>query len=184
MSDIKTGIEKAVKAVAHGSGTFVKTTKLTLNLSSEENKLNTIYNQIGKSVHEIYKHGGSLGAMFDERYKEILEAEAKIADIRNRLEIAKGVVICPKCNTNAKRGSVFCPKCGENMGDAEEVSEIPAAYTTHAAPVHAHAPAPHIAPEPEPVPQPNPAPQGKTCGVCGSVAGIGERFCLSCGRTL
>ncbi|MCL2620970.1 MAG: zinc ribbon domain-containing protein [Defluviitaleaceae bacterium] len=184
MADIKTGIEKAVKAVAQGSGTFVKTTKLTLNLSSEENKLNTIYTQIGKSVHEIYKHGGSLGAMFDERYKEILELEARIADIRNRLEIAKGVVICPKCNANAKRGSVFCPKCGGNMGDAEELTEIPQATVTtpHIAPTPA--PTPYIAPSPEPVPQPNPVPQGKTCGVCGSVAGVGERFCLSCGRAL
>ncbi|MCL2854307.1 MAG: hypothetical protein FWE21_01650 [Defluviitaleaceae bacterium] len=180
MADIKGGIEKAVKAVAHGGGTFVKTTKLTISLSSEEGKLNNIYTQIGKSVHEIYKHGGSLGAMFDERYKEILEAEARIADIKNRLEIAKGVVLCAKCNASAKRGSAFCPKCGESFGEAAEASETPAV-----APHARHTP--HVAPpvsEPEPMPVPNPVPQGKTCGICGSVAAVGERFCMSCGRAL
>ncbi|MCL2350427.1 MAG: zinc ribbon domain-containing protein, partial [Defluviitaleaceae bacterium] len=123
MGDVKGNIGKVASAITKGSGTLIKTTKLTISLSNEEGKLKHIYTEIGKSVHEIYKHGGSLGALFDDKYKEILEAEAKIADLRTRLEIAKGVVICPKCGCTSKRGSSFCPKCGENLDGAPTMEE-------------------------------------------------------------
>ncbi|MCL2575925.1 MAG: zinc ribbon domain-containing protein [Defluviitaleaceae bacterium] len=175
MSDSKTGTAaNVIKAVTEGSGRLLKTTKLSINLSNEEGKLKAIYNDIGKAVHEIYKHGGTLGAMFDDKYKMIVEQEAKIADIRNRLEIAKGVVICPKCDTNSKRGSSFCQRCGESLSGAEEYVVVSEATATD-----------HRLPLQEPQQQQIPSqPTGKICNVCSATNDPFERFCLSCGRAL
>ncbi|MDR2167793.1 MAG: zinc ribbon domain-containing protein [Clostridiales bacterium] len=169
MSDIKGSIGKAAKAITKGSGTLIKTTKLTINLSNEESKLKGIYAEIGKSVHEIYKHGGSLGALFDQKYQEILEAEAKISDIRNRLEIAKGTVTCSRCKATSKRGSAFCQKCGENLLETrDEILET-----------RGELPSAQVAP---PVVSVEAA--AKICNICGANNDANDRFCLSCGRIM
>ena len=115
MSDIKGSIGKAAKAITKGSGALIKTTSLSIKLSSEEANLKSIYTDIGRAVHEIYKHGGSLGALFDEKFMLILETEAKIADLKTKLEIAKGTVTCSRCAATSKRGSAYCPKCGAEL---------------------------------------------------------------------
>ncbi|MCL2752559.1 MAG: zinc ribbon domain-containing protein [Defluviitaleaceae bacterium] len=172
MSETKSGAAGVMKAVAEGSGRLVKTAKLSINLSSEESKLKAIYLDIGKSVHEIYKHGGGLGEIFDAKYQQILESEAKISDIKSRIEVAKGIVTCPKCETNTKRGSAFCPKCGENLSGEEIVQDF----------------SPPIIEEVilEAVPQTQVAPQniGKICNLCSYENDATERYCLSCGRVL
>jgi len=181
MDEVKKGIFGVTKAITKGGGTLIKTTKLTLNLSSEEGKLNALYMEIGKKVHEIYSYGGSIGEFFDAKYQEILEQQNKINDIKTALDLAKGVRTCPKCGKGSPRTSVFCSKCGESMGEAAEAeaenAEPVAAYTidNQAPPLNS----PKIE---EPVKEE--VKQVKSCGICGSVNNIADRFCLSCGRIL
>jgi len=185
MSDAKTGAAGVMKAVAEGSGRLLKTTKLNINLSSEEGKLKAIYVDIGKSVHEFYRHGGSLGGVFDEKYQKILEAEAKIADIKSRLEIAKGIIVCSRCEMQAKRGSAFCPKCGQSLEDNDAGDTY---RGEHPSPEvgrdtlargdcgkESAAMAEHETP---------PMFIGKICNLCSYENEPTERFCLSCGRAL
>lgn len=186
MSDLKESIGKAVKGITKGSGQLIKTTSLSIKLSSEESSLKTIYQDIGKSVHEIYKHGGSLGALFDGKYEEILECEARIREIRERLEIAKGTVTCSRCGATSKRGSAFCPKCGEGLEGAVAVAEPPKAAEVVSVP---NAPSVPNALGDSPlergtVPVVPPAPSGKVCGQCGTGNDAGERFCISCARII
>ena len=179
MDDVKKGVANVARSIAKGSGTLIKTTKLTLDLSSEESKLKTLYTEIGKKVHEIYSYGGSLGEFFDKSYQDILEHQRKIDDLREALDIAKGVKTCPKCGKTSPRVSVFCPKCGEGMTDVPEKTEV------GAAPCRPHSddvPAPAPAPPSHESPQPNP--KGRICNVCGKTNDPFDRFCLSCGRIL
>ena len=176
MSDLKESIGKAVKGITKGSGQLIKTTSLSIKLSSEESSLKSIYQDIGKSVHEIYKHGGSLGALFDGKYEEILECEARIRELRERLEVAKGTVTCSRCNATSKRGSAFCPKCGEGLdGAVSAVVEPPKAALDVPADI------PHDAPSNG---APPPVVSGKVCGQCGTGNDAGERFCISCARII
>lgn len=181
MDEVKKGIFGVTKAITKGGGTFIKTTKLTLNLSSEEGKLNALYTEIGKKVHEIYSYGGSIGEFFDAKYQEILEQQNKINDIKTALDLAKGVRTCPKCGKGSPRTSVFCPKCGENMGEAVD-AEAQTAEPAFASHVEKNAPT-HNGPKKEEfVKEENK--RVKNCSICGSTNDEADRFCLSCGRIL
>lgn len=178
MDEVKKGVANVARSIAKGSGTLIKTTKLTLDLSGEESKLKALYSEIGKKVHEIYSYGGSLGEYFDQRYQDILEHQRKIDDIKEALDIAKGVKTCPKCGKASPRASAFCPKCGEVISDVPEMTEA-AARTAYSHPPSGNAfddvPSSQIPPPPI---------TSKICNVCGSTNSPSDRFCLSCGRIL
>jgi len=179
MDDFKKGVVNVTRSIAKGSGTLIKTTKLTMDLSSEESKLKALYSEIGKKVHEIYTYGGSLGEYFDKRYQDILEHQRKINELQEALDIAKGVKTCPKCGKTSPRSSTFCPKCGEDVSTVpSKTAEPPRVADDADATVHIPVP-PSQAPPQEPQ-----APQGKKCNVCGSDNDSFDRFCLSCGRIL
>ncbi|MCL2397925.1 MAG: zinc ribbon domain-containing protein [Defluviitaleaceae bacterium] len=178
MDDLKKGIVGVTRAITKGSGTLIKTTKLTLNLSSEEAKLNNMYTEIGKKVHEIYSYGGSLGEFFDTKYQEILAQQRKIEDIKSALDIAKGAITCPKCGKSSPRTTIYCPKCGDTIGEAPETTPtVVGEYTQH------QVQAPHLEPNQAPAIPPE-MPKTKVCNVCNSTNADTDRFCLSCGRIL
>ena len=184
MDEVKKGVANVARSIAKGSGTLIKTTKLTLDLSSEESKLKALYSEIGKKVHEIYSYGGSLGEYFDQRYQDILEHQRRINELQEALDIAKGVKTCPKCGKTSPRASVFCPKCGEGMTDVPEKTAETIHFTAadHPAEAAAYHPPPKDVPTPILLAQAPPA--SKICNVCGNANDPSDRFCLSCGRIL
>jgi len=190
MDDFKKGVANVTRSIAKSSSSLLKTTKLTMDLSAEEGKLKALYHDIGKKVHEIYSYGGTLGEYFDKRYQDILEHQRKIDDLREALDIAKGVKTCPKCGKTSPRTSVFCPKCGEGMADVPEItadtvgaaSGGPPSDLTDTPYVGASCARPH--PEPYTPPPSQIPPAGKLCNVCGNTNDPTDRFCLSCGRIL
>ena len=191
MDDIRHTITNITKTITQTSGGIIKSTKLSMNLANEEAALRNLYTEMGKKVCEIYSFGGSLGKVFDEKYKEVEAAEARIEALKNQLDLAKGVRTCPKCGKTAPKTAEFCPKCGGNMAgvpvmEVQEVLEnIPSVF-----------PAERIPPTPDPIPSPatDPVPvqeadippvlSGVTCRVCHTINPPEERFCLSCGRML
>jgi len=185
MDDIKGTVAKLAKSVTKTSGTLIKTTKLTLNLSGAEDELKRVYQDIGRKVEEIYLYGGSLGKAFDEQYKELKEKQAKIAAIKEQLNAAKGTRECPKCGRVVERSAEFCPKCGAVLAGGGAVS----AAAGSAAPAVAAVIPPALNP-PAPVASaavavlsvPEPVVEGWICPVCGAKNLPGDKFCLSCGR--
>ena len=175
MDDLKKGFVGVTKAITKGSGALIKTTKISLSLTNEESKLNSLYTEIGKKVHEIYRYGGSIGEYFDEKYQQILEQQRRIDELKAARDVAKGIVTCAKCGKTSPRGSVFCPKCGGSIGEGEAAEESEAAF------VEAGQMPPVINEEPPAVPE---VVLTKICNVCGSANAVSDRFCLSCGRIL
>ncbi|MCL1843122.1 MAG: zinc ribbon domain-containing protein [Defluviitaleaceae bacterium] len=202
MSDFRETVTSAAKSVAKTSGDFLKTTKLNMNLSSEENALKALYLEIGKKVHEIYKYGGSVGEFFDEKYTELQACEKKIAEIKEQISVIKGIRKCPDCGKTAERLAEFCPKCGKRFdGEAAFLSAQPEASMPEEinfAPSEIPRQQPQAArmdiPRQQPQPQaahmpeipafspPVPAMPEKVCRVCGAKNEISTKFCLSCGR--
>jgi len=206
MSDFRDTITNVAKSVTKTSGDLLKTTKLNMNLSTEEGKLKSLYLEIGKKVHEIYQYGGSLGTYFDEKYLEILTAERKISEMKEQISAIKGVRNCPKCGKSAERESEFCPKCGMRF-EFDSVAREYSEPTVSAQPVpqewvnshvtgsggssssHAHvphtdwsaAPSAPVAPAPPVSPPSMPI---KICRVCKKENEASTKFCFSCGRIL
>jgi len=177
MDDIKGTVAKLAKSVTKTSGTLIKTTKLSLNLSGAEEELKRVYLDIGKKVEEIYLYGGSLGKAFDERYQELLKKQANIAAIKEQLNAVKGTRECPKCGKVVERGAEFCPKCG-----AQLAGETAAATMTPEAPPPPVTPVTQVVPPPQSQPAPAPVMEDWACSVCGAKNPVGDKFCLSCGR--
>jgi len=179
MQDIRDTLVNLTKNVTKTSGDFLKSTKLSMNLSSEESNLKNLYFEIGKKVHEIYQYGGSLGKFFDEKYLEIEASERKIAEIKEQISVIKGTKACIKCGKSVDRSAEFCQKCGIRV----ELSNEPSL------------------PLSEPVQQMNsdirheheiqeaetdllPEPTLRSCRVCSYKNENTAKFCLSCGRIL
>jgi len=199
MGDLKDTLMKFTKGVTKTSGELLKSTKLSLALASEEDKLKQIYTEIGKKVHEIYQYGGSLGKFFDEKYLEIQKTEAGIQSLRDQMDTVKGVRTCSKCGASVERTAGFCPKCGAQMDLA---ASVPAAREPAVRPDPPVKPDPPVRPDPvvnaAPAVRPdsavNPAPPGnpppvprqekKICRNCQAENEPGSKFCLTCGRLL
>ena len=198
MKDGKSTVTGLVKSLSNASKELVKTTKLNMDLSSKESELKSIYIEIGKKVHEIYAYGGSLGEFFDEKYQSILLAEQQLAELKNSINIAKGVKNCGSCGKQVERSATFCPKCGGSSFDPlsefqakTAEAPVPEAARPAAAETSGYAAAPSpepIAPAPivpEPVVVEPAKPAKKKCPLCGYEDNAdGDRFCLSCGRML
>lgn len=178
------------------SKTIFKSTKLSMELASQESRLKAIYMDIGKKVHEIYSYGGSLGKFFDEKYTELKDCELLIDSLRKELDAAKGTKTCPKCGKTTQTTAGFCPKCGFKLGDGPDNAAVtlPENQGVSRQPQEApgfvpeavnaeHEPEPIIAPVPAPVPAPEPV-SAKRCPLCGKDNAADDKFCISCGRIL
>ncbi|MDR1066656.1 MAG: zinc ribbon domain-containing protein [Clostridiales bacterium] len=154
---------KLAKDVTKSSSDFLKTTKMNMQISSEEGKLNDVYIEIGKKVSDIYCCGGSIGGGFDELYKKIKEIEDRIQELNRIIEETKGEKTCAGCGETISREVKFCPKCGQKTqeGAVEGTTE-----NSNGA-----------------------EPNGKTtdkkiCVVCGAESDAGNTFCSACGGNL
>lgn len=189
MSEIRDSIFKFTKSVSKTSGDIIKSTKLSMNLASEEDRLKKIYMEIGKKVHEIYQYGGSLGKFFDEQYEAIQDCEAKIADLTEKLNVVKGARLCPKCGKNVEKASEFCPKCGAGMEPADDKGD--SRFENAAPGERIEAAEAGLAEEgagraeaPEKVRNGEPVAETVVCDSCQAKNEAKAKFCLGCGRVL
>jgi len=177
MQDFKGTIANITKSVTKTSGNLLKTTKLSMNLSSEENNLKNLYSEIGKKVHEIYQYGGSLGKFFDEKYLEIEASERKIADIKEQIGVIKGTKACTKCGKTLNRDAEFCQKCGIRV-------ELVNAHTHEPEPIPPHTTENATPPPTFIEPATSIEISVRNCRVCNTKNESNTKFCLSCGRIL
>lgn len=168
MSELKETVLKITNGIVKTSGELIKSTKLSINLASEEERLKALYTEIGKKVHEIYMYGGALGAAFDEHIALVEEQEAKIRDIKDRLDAVKGAKTCAGCGKTMDRGAEFCPKCGRGAYGA------------------ATPPQERVYQDAPPVDETDVicAEDIKRCPLCGKDNDSGLKFCYHCGRAL
>lgn len=164
MDDFKQTISKITKTITKTSSDVIKTTKLNISLSAEEEKLNKIYLDIGKKVHEIYSFGGSLGKFFDEQYAAIVKQEKIIDKIKSEINLKSGAKTCPNCGNAIALGSSFCSHCGNSTNPSTNTETTTQNVNTD-----------EILPKKS---------ETKKCPLCGCENEINTKFCLSCGRLL
>jgi len=87
--------------------------KLKGIISDEEKRINAICTEIGKRYFEL--HTDSYEPVFSGMIKEIQISKNKIESCSEQIKKLKGIVTCPKCNTNVQAGTVFCSTCGTRL---------------------------------------------------------------------
>ncbi|WP_250277784.1 hypothetical protein [[Clostridium] colinum] len=136
MEKLKYMVNKIGKNMIKSSKDIIKNTKLSMQLSSQEEKLKNIYIDIGKKVYEIYSYGGNIGEFFDEKYKQILDIEKQILETKQKIEENKNISkasdtyikdipsklssveecrICRACGQKNDINNKFCLNCGRAL---------------------------------------------------------------------
>ncbi len=89
------------------------TAKLNLNISEEERKIETAYEQIGKWY--VGKHREDADEEVKIWMDAIAASEAKIKECRENIHQMKGMTICPSCGASVDADAAFCSACGQKM---------------------------------------------------------------------
>ena len=122
------------KVVAQKAKDVAEISKITNQISVEENRINAAYLSIGKRFYE--ENAGEVMEAYINDFSVINESKAKIQSLKDQLKQLKGVFKCPQCGAEVPANSAFCSSCGaklvveepkeENVVDAEEaVKEEP-----------------------------------------------------------
>ena len=100
-------------------------TKLNLQISEEQKKLDGFYLQIGKEYVANYKENPD--SNLSDLVGNATEIETKIASLNDQIREIKGILCCEKCGKEIAKGSSFCMNCGEPVPKVEK--EVPSDTT-------------------------------------------------------
>jgi hypothetical protein len=114
-------VGEAAQAAAKKSGDLVETTKISVNINSEEDKIQKLYTQIGKLVYTKYSSTGTTDEEGIEACEAIKVHEQNIKSLKDKLLEIKGTKVCASCGSEIEKAQLFCAKCGakndcENCG--------------------------------------------------------------------
>ena len=147
-------VGEAAQAAAKKSGELVEVTKLNVNINSEEDKIQKLYSQIGKTIFEKYSASGFVEDDAKEACEAIVVHEQNIKALRDKISEVRGTKQCIGCGAEMEKNQIFCSKCGARNVTAQ----------TSAAQEPAQQPAAAI------------------CPACGSTLAAGSVFCTNCGE--
>ena len=155
LENIGKKVGEAAQAAAKKSGELVEITKLSVNINSEEDKMQKLYVQIGKVICDKYNNG-----VANDDVKDLCEGikvhEQNVKNLKEKIMTVKGNKICINCGTEIDKMQVFCSKCGSKNDIAQSVDT-----TTYqqAAPM-------------------------LSCPSCGIMLQGGSAFCTNCGTKI
>ncbi len=148
-------VGEAAQAAAKKSSEIVEVTKLNGNINSEEDKIQKLYSQIGKTIFDSYRQTGGADDLVKEACEQIVAHEDNIKALREKIAEVKGIKSCVTCGAEMDRVQLFCSKCGAK-------NELPKAEETQT---------------PE-------QPAAPACPSCGTALTPGSAFCTNCGTKL
>jgi ribosomal protein L40E len=105
-------VTETAKAVSKKSGDLVEVTKLNMSINTEQDKIEKVYAEMGKSVYELFSKGGDVEEPFRESCEKIKAYEKSIEEMKQKILETKNVKICTGCGTELELEIAFCPKCG------------------------------------------------------------------------
>ena len=124
LDNITRRVSDTAKAAAKKSGSVVEVTKLNMNISTEEEKIRKIYNDIGKQLYEDYAEGKIVGEKLLEFCTRIDEILANINEMRLKILELRNVKACLNCGMELDLEMEYCYKCGRKQEELEK-DEVP-----------------------------------------------------------
>lgn len=151
-------VGEAAQAAAKKSSELVEVTKLNANINSEEDKIQKLYAQIGRTIFEKFEQTGAAEDAVKEACEQIVAHKENIKALREKIAEVKGIKQCINCGAEMERTQLFCAKCGTRNDLPQQPAETQPAE-------QAAAPAP-------------------TCPSCNAELAPGSLFCTNCGTKL
>ncbi len=143
--------------VADKSGKLIEETKLKFSISDKENQIEKVYEEIGKTVYDMYKNGEDVGKVFTKECKKIDKYNTEISDMNTKILYNKGVRVCPECGEMISVESAFCQNCGAKQKPVKVKEEKKSTKKAEE------------------------KPEDKVCPKCGQICEGKAKFCAKCG---
>ena len=112
LNDAVSKAKEALEIACKKTGEVVNTQKQKLDVASLENKCNKLYASLGKIYFEEVKDSENLSDEAMSLVNQIKDFNSKIDELKNDINAAKKLKVCPNCNANIDETDVFCPHCG------------------------------------------------------------------------
>ena len=114
----------AAKTATKKSGDILEITKLNRSISTEEDKIDRLFIEIGKTIYQKYGASEDLDPQLADICRQIAAVNSGIEGMKARVLLLKNIRTCPHCGAETDEGARFCPKCGTKIEvSAEEAAE-------------------------------------------------------------
>ena len=112
LSKITKSVTGGAKTAAKKSGEVYEITKINISLSSEEDKLKSIYTELGKAAFEEFEKGASVNENLTSLYNQAADCKKTINELKEKVNELKKIKYCVNCGAKLDISTAFCPKCG------------------------------------------------------------------------
>ena len=106
-------VETMGKNVSKAAKDNVEIVRCSSAIDACEQKMKGIYEELGRCYYHAEPESGR--EKFPDLFVEIQENENQIRELKERLQILKGVEICKACGAELKKGTNFCQWCGARV---------------------------------------------------------------------
>ena len=116
------------KKTSEATSKITKETKLKLKINDNKNKIEDIYEEIGKKVYEkhVREENINIKADLEEQCTKIDVLASEIEEILNQIRELKDKKQCENCYAEIDINDRFCPECGaeQEMPKEEPAREV------------------------------------------------------------
>jgi len=110
------------KDVAKKAKDFASVSRLNSQISSEEDTINTTFQNIGQDYFENNKD--DVTNVYEEKFKVIMDAKQRIDEFKKDIQNIKGVRLCKNCGGEVPLNLQFCGSCGAKVEE-----DVPVHFT-------------------------------------------------------
>ena len=161
-------VNKAVRGTAEKETNETGIARVTRELNELNVGLEKLFNEYGKAAYAAFKGTGEAEAA-DKACADIDTSYARIAELKEELDVLNGVRRCPACGAVLPRAARFCMTCGAPQPEDAPKAEEP----------KPEEPKPEEAPAEE---APAAEPEKAFCPNCGAVREGEGDVCAACGQ--
>ena len=104
--------KSTAKNVSHKTGEIIEITKLNFAVSTEEEKIEKLFVELGKRQFSEHCEGQNEDPVYNSICEEIDSEEAKVRLLNRAIAELRQTSVCKSCNATVKKDALFCPKCG------------------------------------------------------------------------
>ena len=115
------------KGAAEKTGKIAKEAKLKIKINENKNKINDIYQEIGKKVYQKHIADEELSIKNDleEECEKVDILAAEIESYHEEILKLSNVKLCVNCKEEMEQDAKFCSKCGAEQPVEEKKQEEP-----------------------------------------------------------
>lgn len=108
--------KNAAECVGKKASDLVEVTKLKMEAAEVEKDVSATLEGLGRLVYDGRKSGQDVSALTEECITKIDELNAKVAELRKKIDEYNNILRCPQCQAVNTDDSLYCKKCGTKLG--------------------------------------------------------------------